>query len=129
MKKYLFVLLAFASFNGFAQKINQQDLYQTWTIDKYSDDETYYAPPKKERGDYMTLKADGTYVAVLEGERNTGSWMYNANGQYIELMYSNKEQEKLYIHWLSDKSMVGTYDTDEYRIWEVHYVSSKVAPK
>ena len=125
MKKYLLAFLVFASFNVLAQKIDQQDLYQTWLIDKYSDDQDYYAPPKKELEDYITLKPDGTYISVSEGENRTGSWMYNANGRYIELADSNKKKEKLYIHWLSDKSMVGTYDTDEYRIWEVHYVSSK----
>ena len=125
MKKYLFVFFAFVTVNANAQKINETDLYQTWIIDKYSDDESYYAPPKKEMGDYIEIRLDGSYVSVFEGESGSGRWIYNANGKYIELIDSKEGREKLYIHWLSDKSMVGTYDTDEYRIWEVHYVSSK----
>ncbi len=124
MNKLLLVFLALVSTNATAQKIDQQDLYQTWVIDKYSDDEAYYAPPKKELQDYISLKPDGTFVAVSEGRNSSGSWIFNANGKYVELIDHKGEKEKFYIHWLSNMSMVGTYDTDEYRIWEVHYVSA-----
>lgn len=125
MNKLLFIFFALIPANVVAQKIDPQDLHQTWVIDKYSDDEEYYAPPKKELADYISLKPNGKYVAVSGGENSSGSWIYNANGKYIELIDSEEKKEKFYIHWLSNTSMVGTYDTDEYRIWEVHYISSK----
>ncbi|MEM1321721.1 MAG: hypothetical protein AAGG75_15795 [Bacteroidota bacterium] len=108
-----------------AQTINPLALYNTWKLDKYSDAEEYYLPPQKEMKDYISFRKDSTYKAVSEGQAVEGSWILNTNGQYIELKATNGKKEKLYLHFLSDQSMVVTYDTDEYRIWEVHYVSSK----
>ncbi|MGD1842830.1 MAG: lipocalin family protein [Thermonemataceae bacterium] len=125
MKIVLLLLLFLISLSTYAQKISQEDLYQTWYLDKYSDEEQYYLPPKKEMTDYITLNTDMTYQLVSEGEPETGSWLFNANGEYVELKSKKGRKEKFYIYFLSSKSMVVTYDTDEYRIWEVHYISSK----
>ena len=108
-----------------AQKIDQKDLYALWELDKYSDEEQYYLPPKKEMEDYLAFNEDMTYTSVSEGEKSEGTWMLNANGKYIEKISNQGKKEKIYIHFLSDKSMVVTYDTDEYRVWEVHYISLK----
>ena len=124
MKKLSLLLIMLGTVGSYAQKINQEDLYTTWYLDKYSDDANYYLPPKKEAKDYLSFKNDGTYVSVSEGEQDQGTWIFNANGKYIELESKAGKKEKFHIHFLSGKSMVVTYDTDEYRIWEVHYVSS-----
>ncbi|MDN5213028.1 hypothetical protein QQ020_13255 [Fulvivirgaceae bacterium BMA12] len=123
MKSIIFTLTLFISVTSYAQKINQEDLYTIWLLDKYSDEEEYYLPPKKEVGDSLAFKQDMTYTAVFEGKKSNGTWLLNTNGKYIELLSDQGEREKLYIHFLSNKSMVVTYDTDEFRIWEVHYVS------
>ncbi len=123
MKSVLFTILSLVSLCAYAQKISLEDLYAFWRLDKYSDEEQYYLPPKKEMGDYLHFNRDMTYTAVSEGEKSSGTWLLNANGKYIELRPVQGEKEKLYIHFLSNKSMVVTYDTDEYRIWEVHFVS------
>lgn len=123
MKNLTFIVLSIISLTSYAQKINQEDLHTTWLLDKYSDEEQYYLPPKKEVGDHLTFKQDMTYTAVSEGEKNNGTWLLNSNGKYIELLSGQGKKEKLYIHFLSNKSMVVTYDADEFRIWEVHYVS------
>ena len=113
------------SISSYAQKINPENFYTTWQLDKYSDEEEYYLPPKKEMEDYISLHPDMTYQSVSEGKMSEGSWIFNTNGKYIELKDKEEKKEKFYIHFLSDKSMVVTYDTDEHRIWEVHYISSK----
>jgi hypothetical protein len=125
MKKTLILTLTLIAINLSAQKINQEDLYATWHLDKYSDAEQYYHLPKKEIGDYLSLNQDMSYTAVSEGEMSNGSWFYNTNGKYLELKSEDKTKEKIYIHFLSNNSMVVTYDSDEYRVWEIHYVSSK----
>ncbi|UOY08033.1 copper resistance protein NlpE [Muricauda sp. SCSIO 64092] len=124
MKKLSLLVVMLCTVGSYAQKINQEDLYAIWHLDKYSDDESYYFPPKKEAEDYLSLNRDGTYVSVSEGKQGDGTWIFNANGKYIELESKAGKKEKFHIHFLSGKSMVVTYDTDEYRIWEVHYVSS-----
>ncbi len=124
--KQLFLLLTLLITNCLhAQKIDKQDLYRTWYLDKYSDAEEYYLPPKKEIGDYITLRKDMTYEAQSEGVLDSGTWMLNTNGSYLELKGSSQETQKLYVYFVSPKSLVVIYDVDEYRIWEVHYVSSK----
>ncbi|MEM9857767.1 MAG: hypothetical protein AAF843_10435 [Bacteroidota bacterium] len=110
---------------SYAQKIDKEQLYTTWCLDKYSDAEEYYQPPKKEIGDYIMLNKDMTYKARSEGDVGTGTWMFNTNGNYIELKDEEKEAEKLYVYFLSEQSLVVVYDVDEYRVWEVHYVSCK----
>ena len=125
MQKLLLIPFLLISASMYAQKINPENLYTTWQLDKYSDEEEYYLPPKKEIGDYISLNSDMTYKALSEGQISEGSWIFNANGKYIELKEKKGKKEKFYIHFLSDKSMVVTYDTDAYRIWEVHYVALK----
>ncbi|WP_422858484.1 hypothetical protein ACOKFD_14035 [Flagellimonas sp. S174] len=129
MKSLMFILLSIISLTSYAQKINQEDLYTTWLLDKYSDEEQYYLPPKKEVGDRLTFKQDMSYTVVSEGKKSNGTWLLNTNGKYIELLSDKGKKEKLYIHFLSNKSMVVTYDTDEFRIWEVHYVSRVINDK
>lgn len=129
MKSTILLLLSLVSLSSYAQKINQEDLYTSWYLDKYSDEAQYYLPPKKEAEDYMVFNEDMTYTAVFEGQKSNGTWLLNTNGKYIELRPVKGEKEKLYIHFLSDKSMVVTYDTDEYHVWEVHYVSFKKESK
>ncbi|MEM6840642.1 MAG: hypothetical protein AAF632_00320 [Bacteroidota bacterium] len=129
--KGLFVLSTFLIANHlYAQKFEKEDLYRTWCLDKYSDEETYYEPPKKEVGDYIRLKEDMTYEVKSEGVLDSGTWMLNTNGNYLELKSDpgtspgqEGKAEKLYLYFLSTQSMVFTYDVDEYRIWEAHYVS------
>ena len=125
MKYFLILISLLYTHNLFAQKYDQADLYNTWYLDKYSDEEAYFQPPKKELGDYITFNEDMTFEAKSEGEINTGTWMFNTNGNYLELKSKNSKPEKLYIYFLSKKSLVVIYDVDEYRVWEVHYVSCK----
>ncbi|MEM9363769.1 MAG: hypothetical protein AAGA43_14110 [Bacteroidota bacterium] len=126
MKSILFVLTLAVFVTSHAQKITQEDLYTTWILNKYSDEEQYYFPSKREVGDRFTFKQDMTYLSVSEGEKSNGTWLFNSNGKYIELLSEQRKKEKLYIHFLSHRSMVVTYDTDEYRVWEVHYVSLRI---
>ena len=125
MKHFLALFSLFITGNLYAQKIDKEDLYRTWYLDKYSDAAEYYQPPKKEMGDYITFHKNMTFNAKSEGELSSGTWMLNTNGNYLELKYERNETEKLYIYFLSTRSLVLMYDIDEYRIWEVHYVSCK----
>ncbi len=125
MRLLIIIACCLASLNTIAQKINPDDFYGTWRLDKYSDAEQYYHPPKKETGDYITLNEDMTFITVSEGEKTKGTWIYNTNGQYVEFREEKGKREKIFIHFLSEISMVATYDTDEYRTWEVHFVNKK----
>ena len=78
---------------------------------------------KKRRKDYLAFKMDMSYTAVSEGKKSHGTWLLNTNGKYIELLSGEGKKEKLYIYFLSNRSLVVAYDTDKYRLWEVHYVS------
>ena len=116
-------MFSIVSLSAHTQKINQDDLYTFWHLDKYSDKEQYYHPPKKEAEDYLAFKKDMSYTAVSEGKKSHGTWFFNTNGKYIELLPVAGEKEKLYIYFLSNRSMVVAYDTDKFRSWEVHYVA------
>ncbi|UII75725.1 copper resistance protein NlpE [Flagellimonas sp. HMM57] len=124
MKKLCPLLLLLSTVSSIhAQKFEKENLYSIWYLDKYSDAEAYYKPSKKEIGDYFTFNKDMTYSLKSEGEPSSGTWMFNTNGNYIELKEEDGNTEKLYVYFLSKKSFVFSYDTDEYRIWEAHYVS------
>ncbi|MBV6646723.1 MAG: hypothetical protein KI790_14800 [Cyclobacteriaceae bacterium] len=123
MKKHLFFFFLLGTAQAHAQKSNIEDLCRIWYLDKYSDDEAYYHPPKKEEGEFISFKEDMTYEAKSAGEMTSGTWMLNTNGNYIELKDAELKTEKIYIHFVSRRSLVVTYDTDAYRTWEVHYIS------
>ncbi len=125
MKRMILMVFSLVSLSAYAQKINQEDLYTFWYLDKYSDEEQYYHPPKKEAEDYLAFNQDMTYTEVSEGKKSHGTWLLNTNGKYIELLSGEGKKEKLYIYFLSNRSMVVAYDSDKYRLWEVHYVSLK----
>ena len=72
-----------STFTHFAQKIDKNDLFNTWHLDKYADEEDYYKVPKIEQGDYINLKEDMTFELKTEGEIGKGTWMLNTNGTYI----------------------------------------------
>ena len=122
MKSLLTFLFLFLSCQLFAQKISEDKLCTTWHLDKYSDAEAYYYPPAAELQDYLKLTPDKTYQTVSEGEEAKGTWMLNTNGSYLELKSDEGEVTRLYIQFLTDKSLVITYDEDLYRAWEVHFV-------
>lgn len=125
MRLTLIVLYILSYLTCHSQRIAVDHLYAIWHLDKYSDEEAYYHPPAKETNDYLDLQPDKTYKAVVEGKAETGRWLYNTNGKYIELAAADGTREKLYIHHLSSRSLVISYDDDQYRMWEVHYVASK----
>ena len=123
MKNRILIVFSLVSLSAHTQKINQDDLYTFWHLDKYSDEEQYYHPPKKEAEDYLGFNRDMTYTVVSEGKKAHGTWLLNTNGKYIELLSGEGKKEKLYIYFLSNRSLVVAYDADKYRLWEVHYVS------
>ena len=125
MRPLIVIICCLVAVGIHAQSISPNNFYGIWHLDKYSDAEQYYHPPKKEGRDYIALRRDMTCTTVAEGEKTEGTWLYNTNGQYLELRMENEEKEKLFVHYLSAKSMVATYDTDEYRVWEVHFVKEK----
>ncbi len=129
MKQLFFLMLCLASIAANAQNIDVNDLYGLWQLDKYSDAEQYYQVPKKEIGDYIQLNEKMTFIVVSEGEKATGTWLFNTNGKYIEFRYEDGEKEKVFVHFLSNKSMVITYDEDEYRLWEAHFVKKQEKTK
>ena len=108
-----------------AQKIDKNNLYNTWYIDKYSDAEDYYKVPKIEIGDYILLQEDMTAESRSEGEVRQGTWMLNTNGNYIEIKYDKGSSEKIYIVHSTSKTLVLIYDVDAYREYEAHYISCK----
>ena len=122
MKKLLVYPLLLLTSALFAQKLDEKQLYATWHLDKYSDDEAYYNPPAAEREDYLSLARDKTYQFRTEGEESQGTWMLNTNGNYLELKSTEGETIRIYIQFLTDKSLVITFDEDLSRAWEVHYV-------
>lgn len=119
-----FLALLFAS-QLYAQKIEKADLYRTWHLDKYSDEEAYFQPPRKETKYYITFREDMTFEEKSEGEVGSGTWMLNTNGSYVETKSKAGETEKRYVYFLSEASLVVGYDDDRYRIWEVHYVAGE----
>jgi len=125
MKRLLFMVFCLLSFSINAQSINVDNFYGKWQLDKYSDDEQYYHLPKKETKDYIDLGKNMTFTAVSEGEKTSGTWLFNTNGKYIEFRYENGDKEKIFIYFLSEKSMVITYDVDEYRVWEMHFIKQQ----
>jgi len=119
----LCALLALSFCGLQAQEISKNLLSKTWHLDKYADDEDYHPLPEEELGDYLHLREDMTFAARLEGEVESGTWMLNTNGAYLELKYANGEKDKLYIIYSTNRTLVLIYDIDEYREWELHYVS------
>ncbi len=107
----------------YAQKIDKNDLFNTWYLDKYADENDYYKVPKAEQEDYILLKDDMTFESKTEGEPREGTWMLNTNGTYIEIKYESGESEKMYIIYAASRTLVVMYDVDEYRELEAHYVS------
>lgn len=122
MKPLLILPLLLLSSTLFAQKLKEDQLYSTWYLDKYSDAEAYYHPPTAELQDYLTLTRDKTYQSRAEGGQSEGTWMLNTNGNYLELKSTEGETTRIYVQFVTDKSLVVTYDDDLYRAWEVHYV-------
>ncbi|MCG8319735.1 MAG: lipocalin family protein [Cytophagales bacterium] len=122
----LFIVSVFFSMHGvYAQKIDKNDLFNTWHLDKYADEEDYYKVPKIEQGDYINLKEDMTFELKTEGEIGKGTWMLNTNGTYIEMKHDDGVLEKMYIVHATPRTLVLMYDVDEYREFEAHYVSCK----
>ena len=120
----VFIVFLFFSKHGiYAQKIDKNNLFNTWYLDKYADEKDYYKVPKIERGDYILLKEDMTFESISEGEMKKGTWMLNTNGTYIEVKHDNGELEKMYIVYVTSRTLVLMYDVDEYREFEAHYVS------
>lgn len=109
----------------YAQKIDKDNLFKIWYLDKYADEEDYYKVPKTEQGDYILLKEDMIFESKTEGEIQAGTWMLNTNGTYIEMRHDSGELEKMYIIYSTSRTLVLMYDVDEYRELEAHYVSCK----
>ena len=123
-KMFVFTASLFLSIHGvYAQKIDKNDLLNTWHLDKYADEQDYYKVPKIERGDYFILRGDMTFESKTEGEMGKGTWMLNTNGTYIEIKHNNGELEKMYIVHSTPRALVLMYDEDEYREFEAHYVA------
>ena len=106
-----------------AQQIDRSHLLSRWCLDKYSDEADYYKVPRIEQEDFLRFNKDMTFEARTEGEPSTGTWMLNTNGTYLELRHKDGTLEKIYILFLTSRSLVLMYDTDEYRAWEVHYTA------
>ena len=122
----VFIISLFISIQvAHAQRINKNELVNTWHLDKYADEEDYYKVPKIEQGDYIILKEDMTVESKTEGEIMPGTWMLNTNGNYIEIRHENGEKEKIYIVHATLRTLVLMYDMDEYREFEAHYVACK----
>jgi len=125
MKALLVISLFLAAIQLKAQQIQEELLFNTWYLDKYSDEEQYLTPSKRELDDFIALSPDKTYEAVFEGEQESGTWMLNTNGNYVELKDASDIKGRFYIYHLSSRSLVLVFDEDEHRVWEVHYTSCK----
>ena len=119
----LIIFLVSSTHYIYAQNLEKSDLFQTWYLDKYGDENDYYEVPKWEKEDYMILKDDMTFEIKTEGEIGKGTWMLNTNGTYLEIKYDSGELEKIYIIYATSRTLVLMFDIDEYREMEAHYVS------
>ncbi|MBP2832914.1 hypothetical protein J8281_12025 [Aquimarina sp. U1-2] len=108
-----------------AQNVSKTALLKTWRLEKYYEEGEYYEPEANEVNDFIELKGDMTFNAMLEGELYSGSWMVNTNGAYVELKYTTDEIDKLRIKWLGKRTLVVIFDADFYRYTEVHYYASQ----
>ncbi len=108
-----------------AQNVSKAALIKYWKLEKYYEEGEYYPPNKKEVKDFIDLKGNMTFTAVMEGKTYSGTWMLNTNGSYIELKYNTQGIDKLRIKWISKVNLVVIFDLDYYRYTEVHYNSCK----
>lgn len=118
-------LLIMACYGAKAQKISKKNLAKKWQLVGYQYGKTLHKPSSKERGDYILLRNNLTYVSVSEGKTEAGKWSFNANGKYIEFWDKNGYSMKFFVQALKTNRLVLKADDKEMREIDIHYAPTK----
>ncbi len=117
--KYLIhiVLLGFSSSTYLTvyQNLNKNSLLKRWDLYTYEMDQKQYKTAKAEKDDYIHFKSNMTFVSKFEGKAESGHWMYNTNGSYIELIDGDGEKLKAFVISITAEHLVLQFDLDELR--------------
>lgn len=114
-------LLATAFHGLHAQSISKNKLTKKWYLQKYEYNQVRYPLAKNEKGDYILLKTNMTYLSSDKGKVTQGKWRFNASAKFILLYDEQGKHLKLFIKKLSVGKMVVEVDLKEMRGLAVHY--------
>jgi hypothetical protein len=115
------LLIITMSCNSQAQESNKEVLINMWHLDTYMVQGKKYPPTKKETDDFIQFKKEMTFTSKSEGKDEEGTFIYNTNGAYIEMIDEKGDKLKAYIISITKKKLVLRFDIKELREVEVHY--------
>ncbi|MGI9543816.1 MAG: hypothetical protein ACR2MX_11185 [Cyclobacteriaceae bacterium] len=78
-------------------RLSEEQLSQKWILDKYQFLLYTEAPARKEKGDYLQLNSDLTFISVSEGKSDGGSWQLNKSSKSISLSSHNESGDLVFI--------------------------------
>ncbi|PIE49036.1 MAG: hypothetical protein CSA39_04770 [Flavobacteriales bacterium] len=115
------LLIITMSCNSYSQQSKKDVLINMWHIDTYMFQGKKYPPSKKEKNDFIQFNKDMTFVSKSEGKDEEGTFIYNTNGAYIEMIDKHGGKLKAYIISITKKKLVLKFDIEELREVEVHF--------
>jgi len=118
-------LLVVTCYGAKAQKIDKKSLAKKWKLVGYQYGKTWHKPSSKERGDYILLRNNQTYVSVSEGKTETGKWSLNTNGKYIRFWDKQGKSIRFFVRVLKTNRLVMKADIEDMREIDIHYVPTK----
>lgn len=113
------LLIITMSCNSHAQESKKEVLMNMWHLDTYMVQGKKHPPAKKEKDDFIQFKKDMTFTSKSEGEDEGGTFIYNTNGAYIEMIDENGGKLKVYIISITKKKLILKFDIEELREVEV----------
>ncbi|OJJ19171.1 hypothetical protein BKI52_20375 [marine bacterium AO1-C] len=114
-----------ACYGAKSQQITKKNLTKKWKLVGYQYGKTMHKPSSKERGDYILLRNNLTYVSVSEGKTETGKWSFNTNGKYLRFWGKNGESIRFFVQALKTNRLVLKADIEDMRAIDIHYVPTK----
>ncbi|QYJ69453.1 lipocalin family protein [Flavobacterium litorale] len=121
MSTFTCLLIITMSFNSHAQQSKKNVLINTWHIDTYMIQGKKYPPSRKEKNDFIQFNKDMTFFSKSEGKDENGTFIYNTNGAYIEMIDEQGGKLKAYIISITKKKLVLKFDIEELREVEIHF--------
>lgn len=124
--KVLLKMIVLISFSGIvhAQELKKEDVTGLWHIEKYEIGNGFYNPTKKDKGDFMLMKSDGSLVSQSEGIKENGKWTFDTSTNTILLTNSKNERLKAIIIRLENEKLVLSYQNKELKDIVFHYKKS-----
>ncbi|TRX57728.1 lipocalin family protein [Fulvivirga sp. M361] len=99
----------------------KQGLLKRWYLDKYKIANKAYPPSRVEKDDYILFKEDMTFISRSEGKMEEGSWSFNTNGSYIEMLDGTGEKVKAYVITITANLLILRFDVEEIRDMQAIY--------